>query len=139
MLRDERWQAFDLQRSPMLRVKLLKLGEEDHILLRTTHHIASDGWSEAIFHRELQALYEAYSEKRENPLPPLPVQYADFAMWQRCLPNEKRLGAGLEYWKQQLAGMPEELECRAIIRGRRHKRLTRISATWKLKKSWQQT
>ena len=64
-------------------MKLLKLGEQEHILLRTMHHIVSDGWSAGIFSREFMILYEAYREGRESPLKPLGVQYADFAMWQR--------------------------------------------------------
>ena len=63
-------------------MKLLKLGEQEHILLRTVHNIVSDGWSQAVFNREFMVLYEAYGEGRENPLKPLRVQYADFALWQ---------------------------------------------------------
>ncbi|MBZ5610762.1 MAG: amino acid adenylation domain-containing protein, partial [Acidobacteriia bacterium] len=109
-LRRESAQPFDLARGPMLRLKLLKLGDQEHILLRTVHHIVSDGWSEGVFNRELAALYEAYREGRENPLPPLPVQYADFALWQRAYQNEPAFGESLAYWRQQLAGIPERLE-----------------------------
>ena len=72
-----------MARGPLLRVRLLKLGEQEHVLLRTLHHIVSDGWSEGVFHRELQTLYEAFSAGGENPLAPMAVQYADFAIWQR--------------------------------------------------------
>src|SRR5262249_14246262 len=82
----------------------------EHILLRTMHHIVSDGWSQGVFNREFTVLYEAYREGRENPLRPLGVQYADFAMWQRGWLDEERLGGELAYWKTQLAGIPERLE-----------------------------
>jgi amino acid adenylation domain-containing protein/non-ribosomal peptide synthase protein (TIGR01720 family) len=109
-LRREWERSFDLARGPVLRVRLLKLKEQEHVLIRTMHHIVSDGWSEGIFNRELEALYEAYQEGRENPLKPLEVQYADFALWQRKWLEEGALDEGLKYWKEQLAGMSESLE-----------------------------
>jgi acyl carrier protein len=109
-LRQEGARPFDLGRGPVLRMKLLKLGEEDHILLRTMHHIVSDGWSQGVFNREFMILYEAYREGRENPLKPLGVQYADFALWQRTWLDGGALNEGLAYWKEQLAGIPERLE-----------------------------
>src|SRR6266849_5275516 len=110
VLRLERSQAFDLEGGPLLRMKLLKLGEQEHILLRTMHHIVSDGWSQGVFNREFMMLYEAYREGRENPLKPLAVQYADFALWQRNWLEGGALEQGLAYWKEQLAGIPERLE-----------------------------
>ncbi len=101
---------FDLERGPMLRMSLLKLGEEDHLLLRTAHHIVWDAWSEDVFMRELATLYEAYREGRENPLSPLEVQYGNFALWQRRLLEEGSLDAGIRYWVEQLAGIPDYLE-----------------------------
>jgi amino acid adenylation domain-containing protein len=101
---------FDLMRGPLLRVKLLRLGAEDHVLLRTMHHIVSDGWSEGVFNHELMVLYEAFVEGRENPLRPLRVQYADFALWQRRWLERGALERGLSYWKEQLAGIPARLE-----------------------------
>ena len=109
-MRREGEAAFDLARGPVLRIKLLKLGERDHVLLRTMHHIVSDGWSQGVFDREFKTLYEAYREGRENPLPPLGVQYADFALWQRSWLEGGELDKGLAYWKEQLAGIPERLE-----------------------------
>ena len=109
-MRREGEAAFDLARGPVLRIKLLKLGERDHVLLRTMHHIVSDGWSRGVFNREFKTLYEAYREGRENPLPPLGVQYADFALWQRSWLEGGELDKGLAYWKEQLAGIPERLE-----------------------------
>src|SRR5262249_20795209 len=105
-LGQESRQPFDLARGPLLRIKLLKLGQEEHILLRTFHHIVSDGWSGGVFNRELVALYEAFQQGGENPLEPLPVQYADFALWQRSWLDQAALDRGLAYWKEQLAGIP---------------------------------
>jgi acyl carrier protein len=109
-LRSEARLPFDLMRGPVLRVKLLRLGAQDHVLLRTMHHIVSDGWSEGVFNHELMVLYEAFGEGRENPLRPLSVQYADFALWQRRWLDGGALDRGLSYWKQQLAGIPARLE-----------------------------
>jgi len=109
-LRSEARMAFDLMRGPVLRVKLLRLGTEEHVLVRTMHHIVSDGWSEGVFNHELMVLYEAFGEGRENPLRPLRVQYADFALWQRRWLEGGALDRGLSYWKEQLAGIPARLE-----------------------------
>jgi nonribosomal peptide synthetase DhbF len=107
----QQWhEGFNLERGPLMRVKLLKLGEEEHILLRTFHHIVYDGWSEGVFNWELVALYEAFRRGEENPLPELNVQYADFTLWQRQRTEEEWLAPELEYWKKQLAGIPEALE-----------------------------
>lgn len=104
------WQEpFDLQRGPLLRVKALRLGERDHIILWTSHHIVSDGWSVGVLSRELVALYAAFAEGREDPLPLLRVQYADFALWQRAAMQNGELAEGLAYWKGHLRGIPERL------------------------------
>jgi amino acid adenylation domain-containing protein len=87
---------------------LFKLGERDHVLLRTFHHIVTDGWSQGIFNREFMLLYEAFHENQADPLHPLSLQYADFALWQRRWLDET-LESQLAYWRQQLAGIPEEL------------------------------
>ena len=76
-------QPFDLQVGPLLRLRLLRIAEDDHILLTTMHHIISDGWSIEVLVREAMALYEAFVHHQPSPLPPLPVQYADYAQWQR--------------------------------------------------------
>jgi pristinamycin I synthase-3/4 len=108
-MRRERTDRFDLARGPLLRLRLICLASDEHLLLRTFHHIVSDGWSCAVFNRELLTLYEAFRNGRDNPLPPLPLQYADFTLWQRrCLENGV-LEAGLQYATEQLADMPEEL------------------------------
>jgi amino acid adenylation domain-containing protein len=106
-VRREAEEPFDLSRGPLIRVKLLILREQDHILLRTLHHIVSDGWSAGVFNQEFVAFYDAFRKGRENPLNPPGVQYADFAMWQRRRLDGGTLEQGLKYWKEQLAGAPE--------------------------------
>ncbi|HEX9939684.1 MAG TPA: amino acid adenylation domain-containing protein, partial [Longimicrobium sp.] len=103
---------FDLAAGPLFRAALLRLGEEDHVLLLSMHHIVSDGWSMGVLFRELSALYEAYREGRESPLAELPVQYADYAVWQREQLGGEVLDRQLSYWRERLAGAPELLELR---------------------------
>jgi amino acid adenylation domain-containing protein/non-ribosomal peptide synthase protein (TIGR01720 family) len=101
---------FDLEAGPLFRASLLRLADDDHVLLLAMHHVVSDGWSMEVLHRELSALYAAFSEGRDAPLPELPVQYADFAAWQREHLAGEVLEAQLAYWRAQLAGAPERLE-----------------------------
>jgi amino acid adenylation domain-containing protein/thioester reductase-like protein len=107
---DEARQPFDLGRGPVLRTALVRLAREEHALLLTVSHIAADGWSMGLLIRELAALYEAFCEGRPSPLPELPIQYADFALWQRRHLAGKTLEAQLDYWRSQLAGAPPLLE-----------------------------
>jgi len=101
---------FDLSAGPLFRAALLRVDAEEHVLLISMHHVVSDGWSMGVLLRELSALYGAYREGGESPLRELPVQYADYAVWQR----ERLAGEALErqvsYWKEQMAGAPELLE-----------------------------
>ncbi|HKG15723.1 MAG TPA: amino acid adenylation domain-containing protein [Pyrinomonadaceae bacterium] len=110
LAREEAELPFDLSRGPLLRVKLLRLSEEEHVVLLTMHHIVSDGWSSGILIREVAALYEAYSEGKESPLEDLAVQYADFAVWQHEHLSGETLERQLTYWKEQLTGAPAVLE-----------------------------
>ncbi|MBN8227307.1 non-ribosomal peptide synthase/polyketide synthase [Corallococcus macrosporus] len=103
-------QPFHLVHGPLLRTALLKLSADSHVLLVTMHHIVSDGWSMGVLIRELASLYEAFSSGRAPSLPPLPVQYADFALWQREWLQGETLESQLGYWKRQLAGAPSALE-----------------------------
>ncbi|MBV9107910.1 MAG: AMP-binding protein, partial [Gemmatimonadetes bacterium] len=107
---DEAARPFDLSAGPLFRAALLQLGAEDHVLLLSMHHIVGDGWSMGVFFRELSALYEAYREGGESPLPELPVQYADYAVWQREHLRGEALERQLAYWRERLAGAPELLE-----------------------------
>jgi amino acid adenylation domain-containing protein/non-ribosomal peptide synthase protein (TIGR01720 family) len=93
---------FDLSLGPMMRAKLLRLSPEEHLLLLTIHHIASDGWSMGVLVREAMAMYEAYSQGQSFTLPALPIQYADFAYWQREWFQGEILETQLDYWKRQL-------------------------------------
>ncbi|HSS47452.1 MAG TPA: amino acid adenylation domain-containing protein, partial [Thermoanaerobaculia bacterium] len=100
---------FDLAEGPLLRVSLLALSEQVHAVLLTLHHIASDGWSIGLLARELGALYAAFREGRPSPLAELPVQYADFAAWQRRHLSGGLLESELAWWRGQLAGIPAAL------------------------------
>ncbi len=95
---------FDLEAGPLLRFHLLRLGPTEHILLLVFHHIVFDGWSAGIVVDELVALYEAISHMRQPDLPELPIQYADYALWQRDWLTGETLQAQLDYWQNQLAG-----------------------------------
>lgn len=108
-MRQGREQPFDLSRGPLVRIKLLKLAEDEQVLLLSFHHIVCDGWSLSIFNQELFSLYGAFQKRQEPQLQPLPIQYADFALWQRTLLKDDVLNAHLEYWKEQLCGIPEQL------------------------------
>jgi amino acid adenylation domain-containing protein len=101
---------FDLARGPLLRASLIQLGASNYVLLLSMHHIVSDGWSMGVLYRELAALYAAYSAGRPSPLDELPVQYPDFALWQRERLSGSVFEPLLSYWKERLAGMPAVLE-----------------------------
>ena len=103
-------QPFDLDHGPFLRVRLLRLGDEEHVVLLTMHHIVSDGWSMGVLVKEVAALYEAYCKGAESPLAELPIQYADFAAWQRNLLQGEELERQLSYWREQLSGTLPVLE-----------------------------
>ncbi|RKI67440.1 amino acid adenylation domain-containing protein, partial [Corallococcus sp. AB049A] len=100
---------FNLAEGPLARLTLLKLGEAEHVLLLCMHHTIGDGWSMSILVREVTALYEAFRQGQPSPLAPLPVQYPDFAVWQRGWLQGEVLDAQLAWWKQQLAGAPQAL------------------------------
>jgi amino acid adenylation domain-containing protein len=100
-------EPFDLERPPLLRVRLLRLANDEHVLLMTMHHIISDGWSMGTFWRELEVIWEAFAMGKASPLPELHVQYSDYVRWERQqLNNEHATRRQLEYWKMQLAGAP---------------------------------
>jgi amino acid adenylation domain-containing protein len=101
---------FDLVAGPLLRVKLLRLGARRHVLVLTLHHIVADAWSLGVLGRDLSELYRAQLEERQPSLPPLDVQYGDFAVWQREWFQGQRLDSQLAYWREELAGAPPLLE-----------------------------
>ena len=99
-------EPFDLRQGPLMRIRLMRIAEDDHVLALTMHHIITDGWSMGIMTRELTALYGAALRGEQASLPALPVQYADFAVRQRGLLTEGALQEHLDYWRSQLAGVP---------------------------------
>ncbi|MBA2930407.1 amino acid adenylation domain-containing protein [Pseudomonas sp. CCUG 57209] len=103
-------QLFDLQHGPLLRVKLLKLADDDHVLILTQHHIVSDGWSINAMIQELIALYAGFSQQQPVSLPDLPVQYADYGVWQRQWMEAGERERQLAYWTEQLGGEQTVLE-----------------------------
>ncbi len=102
--------TFDLSAGPLLRASLLALDAKTHVLLFTMHHIVSDGWSLGVFFRELAVIYEAFVNDKPSPLPPLPIQYADFAVWQLETLQGPALRRQLDYWTAKLANAPAILE-----------------------------
>ena len=107
LLEKENEQPFNLEVDPPIRAQLLKLRPTEHILQVTLHHIASDGWSLTVLARELSAHYTAAVQKQPSPLPELPIQYADFAVWQRNYLQGQTLQTQLDYWKQKLKELPQ--------------------------------
>jgi acyl transferase domain-containing protein len=97
--------VFDLMRGPLLRITLVRLGVERHTILHMSHHILTDGLSYQIWDRELRSLYDAFSRGEESPLAELPIQYADYAVWQRSRLQGEVLEEHLTYWRNQMAGM----------------------------------
>jgi amino acid adenylation domain-containing protein/thioester reductase-like protein len=97
---------FDLARGPLHRETWVRMGPEDEAGIFTLHHIVTDGWSLRIILQELVAVYEAFAAGKPSPLPPLPVQYADYSLWQREQLQGERLAGLLTYWKERLKGLP---------------------------------
>ena len=101
---------FDIERGPLFRVTLFRLAERDHVAMFIMHHIISDGWSMELLAREVSALYNAFSSGASSPLEDLPIQYADYAEWQRDWLQGERLDRQLDYWKKRLASLPPPLD-----------------------------
>ncbi|MDU6376189.1 MAG: condensation domain-containing protein, partial [Bradyrhizobium sp.] len=102
--------SFDLERGPLIRGRLVRLAADEHVLLLTMHHIVSDGWSMGVLTRELGALYRAFAHGEADPLPPLAIQYGDYAVWQRRWLSGEVLARRGAYWKEALSGAPALLE-----------------------------
>ncbi len=100
---------FDLKSGPLCRAQLYKIGPDDHALFWNMHHIVSDGWSYTILMQEIEAIYPAFSKKLPSPLPELPIQYADYALWQREQLSGDRLKLEIKHWREKLSGAPESL------------------------------
>ncbi|MFZ5918977.1 MAG: amino acid adenylation domain-containing protein [Chloroflexota bacterium] len=110
LAQEEAQRPFDLARGPLLRARLLRLEQQDHFVLLTMHHIAGDDWSTGVLVQEISILYQAFSQGQFSPLPPLFIQYADFAHWQREWLQGEVLERHLDYWTGQLRGLPPLLE-----------------------------
>ena len=106
LMSEQARQPFDLQQGPLLHASLFKLGPESHALLLMMHHIVSDGWSMSVLFRDLSAIYGAFCNGEDDPLPDLKIQYADYAQWQRERMNDEQFQQQISYWREQLAGAP---------------------------------
>jgi amino acid adenylation domain-containing protein len=100
----EETHCFDFEREPLVRVSVLKIDDQEYVVVVTMHHIISDGWSLGLMMNELARLYEAFSQNKPSPLPELPIQYVDFAAWQTEWMQDEVLVEQMSYWKQQLSG-----------------------------------
>jgi len=101
---------FDLERAPLIRAKLLQFEAEEYVLIINMHHIISDAWSRSVFVSELAVLYEALIEEKSSPLSELPIQYADYVVWQRSWLRDKTLANHVDYWRKQLRDAPPVLQ-----------------------------
>jgi len=110
LLTEEARQSFQLEKGPLLSAKLLRLEKQQHVFVLVIHHIISDGWSMGVLMREMSKLYEALTAGQPDPLPALPIQYADFAQWQRKALRGELLDEQLRYWEERLAGAAPVLE-----------------------------
>src|SRR5215470_7559537 len=109
LINSEARQSFDLSQGPLLRSRLVRLNQREHLLLLTMHHSISDGWSMGIIFRELTILYRGFVGEEVSPLPALEIQYADYAYWQREQMTGPALSEHLSYWKEQLQNSPSLL------------------------------
>jgi non-ribosomal peptide synthetase component F len=107
---DEAARPFDLAAGPLFRALLVRAADDDHLFVWTVHHVVGDGWSTGVFDRELAALYDAFAAGRPSPLPPLPLQYGDFAVRQRERLSGDELARQVAWWRERLAGAPALLE-----------------------------
>jgi amino acid adenylation domain-containing protein len=103
---EEAARPFDISRAPLVRARVLRVGDEEHLLMLTIHHLVSDGWSFAILAQELATLYRDFREGRPSSLAPLRLQYADYALWQRDWLRDENLERPLEYWRERLEAVP---------------------------------
>ncbi|MDA9545473.1 peptide synthetase, partial [Bradyrhizobium sp. CCBAU 45321] len=110
LCREEAATPFDLAAGPLVRGRLIRMAEGEHLFLLTQHHIVSDGWSIGVIMRELGALYRAFAAGKDDPLPPLAIQYPDYAAWQRQWLSGERLQRQFDYWREALADAPAMLE-----------------------------
>ncbi|MDX1017420.1 non-ribosomal peptide synthetase, partial [Sinorhizobium medicae] len=106
---EEAHTPFDLAGGPLIRARLIRMSDAEHVFLLTQHHIVSDGWSMGVLMRELNSLYRAFVAGQDDPLPPLAIQYPDYAAWQRQWLSGERLQTQAQYWRDTLSGAPARL------------------------------
>jgi acyl carrier protein/alpha-ketoglutarate-dependent taurine dioxygenase len=116
LTREEAVRPFNLAESPLMRVRLLRLSADEHVLLLTIHHIISDAWSIEVLVNELATLHSSYASGKESPLAPLPIQYADFAHWQRQCMERGLMDEQLAYWREKLKNPPPPLKLNSARR-----------------------
>ncbi|MCU0286656.1 MAG: amino acid adenylation domain-containing protein, partial [Acidobacteria bacterium] len=109
-LREEDRKPFDFEQGPLMRLTFLKLTETEHLFVLTEHHLIHDGWTQGVLLNEFITIFSAYSEGRDHNLPELPIQYADYAIWQRSYLQGERLKRHLDYWQEKLSGLIPVLE-----------------------------
>jgi hypothetical protein len=110
LIQAELTHCFDLARGPLIRARIVRLAEDEHLLLIAMHQMIADGGSLGVIADELAVLYEAFANGKASPLPPPPLQYADFAVWQRAWTSHPDVAAQLDYWRDQLRGPPPALK-----------------------------
>ncbi|MDQ1350494.1 MAG: hypothetical protein QG657_796, partial [Acidobacteriota bacterium] len=132
-LSEEDHRAFDFGKGPLLRVTIIKLKVEEHLFVLTEHHLVHDGWTQGVLLREFIAIFSAYADGEDHDLPELPLQYADFAIWQRNVLSGEVLDRHLNYWKEKLSGLAPLLELPAdrprppVISGKGELEIVRLS------------
>ncbi|MDQ1355349.1 MAG: hypothetical protein QG657_5659, partial [Acidobacteriota bacterium] len=109
-LNEENRKPFDFEKGPLLRVTILKLNEEEHLFVLTEHHLVHDGWTQGVLLNEIITIFSAYLEGRNHNLPELPIQYADYTIWERSYLQGERLKRHLDYWLEKLSGLIPVLE-----------------------------
>ncbi len=138
-LNEEGQRPFDFEHGPLLRVAILKLTKDEHLFVLTEHHLIHDGWTQGVLLREFIAIFSAYTEGKEHQLPELPLQYADFAIWQRNHLKGDVLERHLNYWKEKLSGLAPLLELPADhprppgISGKGELEIVRLSGPYTLR------
>jgi amino acid adenylation domain-containing protein len=110
ILKEESRFRFDLVNGPLIRPTVIRLADDEHILMLNMYHIVTDGYSRSVLYGDLTVLYDAFAEGLPSPLPPLRIQYADYAVWQRAWLDQGVADTQLKYWKRKLAGAPSRLE-----------------------------
>ena len=110
LVRREGQRPFNLEEGPLFRCVLFRLTEREHVFLMVQHHVISDGWSLGVFFKELEQLYHALANDLPSALPPLPIQYGDFALWQQQQTQDQAFDEHVQFWKEKLAGAPLTLD-----------------------------